>query len=85
MVTLLDTLVDLAPIIESVICDKAELDQLFEHLNALMPEAVQIGQLRQNGLSCEAIARIIGIKRTTFLSRLNKAKAQLATESPDLF
>lgn len=84
-VTLLDTLVDLAPIIESVICDKAELDQLFERLNALMPEAVQIGQLRQDGLSDEAIAKIIGIKRTTFLSRLNKAKAQLAKEYPDLF
>lgn len=84
-VTLLDTLVDTAPTIESVICDKAELDQLFERLNELMPEAVQIGKLRQDGLSDEAIAEIIGIKRTTFLSRLKKAKEQLATEFPDRF
>lgn len=84
-VTLLDTLVDPAPTIESVICDKAELDQLFERLNELMPEAVQIGKLRQDGLSDEAIAEIIGIKRTTFLSRLKKAKEQLATEFPDRF
>lgn len=84
-VTLLDTLVDPAPTIESIICDKAELDQLFAHLNELMPEAVQIGKLRQDGLSDEAIAEIIGIKRTTFLSRLKKAKEQLATEFPDRF
>ena len=84
-VTLLDTLVDPAPTIESVICDKAELDQLFERLNELMPEAVQIGKLRQEGLSDAAIAEIIGIKRTTFLSRLKKAKEQLATEFPVRF
>ncbi len=84
-VTLLDTLVDPAPTIESVISDKAELDQLFACLNELMPEAVEIGKLRQDGLSDEAIAKIIGIKRTTFLSRLKKAKEQLASEFPDRF
>lgn len=84
-VTLLDTLVDTAPTIESVICDKAELDQLFKRLNELMPEAVEIGKLRQDGLSDEVIAEIIGIKRTTFLSRLKKAKEQLAAEFPDRF
>ena len=84
-VTLLDTLVDPAPTIESVISDKAALDQLFARLNELMPEAVEIGKLRQDGLSDEAIAKIIGIKRTTFLSRLKKAKEQLASEFPDRF
>ena len=65
-VTLLDTLVDPAPTIES----KA---------------ACLCGKLRQEGLSDAAIAEIIGIKRTTFLSRLKKAKEQLATEFPDRF
>ena len=54
--TLLDMLEDPAPSIEEVICDKAELDQLFERLNELMPEAVQIGKLRQEKLSDEEIA-----------------------------
>jgi DNA-directed RNA polymerase specialized sigma24 family protein len=81
----LDNLADPAPSIEEIICDKAELDQLFARLNELMPEAVEIGRLRQDGLSDEAIAEIIGIKRTTFLSRLKKAKEQLATEFPDRF
>lgn len=35
----LDVLADTAPSIEDVICDKAELDQLFARLNELMPEA----------------------------------------------
>lgn len=81
----LDALADPTPSIEEVICDKAELDQLFERLNELMPEAIQIGKLRQEGLSDEAVAKAIGIKRTTFLSRLNKAKEHLADEFPDHF
>lgn len=81
----LDNLADPAPSIEEIICDKAELDQLFARLNELMPEAVEIGRLRQDGLSDEAIAEMIGIKRTTFLSRLKKAKEQLAAEFPDHF
>ena len=84
-VTLRDTLADPASSIEEVISDKAELDQLYERLNELMPEAVKIGSLRQQGLTDEAIAKVIGIKRTTFRSRLEKAKAQLAAEFPDRF
>lgn len=84
-VSLMDTLVDPAPLIEDVICDKAELDQLFSRLQELMPEAIQIGQLCQKDPTDEAIAEIIGIKRTTFRSRLEKAKQQLATEFPDRF
>ena len=55
------------------------------HIGLQMPEAVQIGKLRQQGMSDEAIAKIIGVKRTTFLSRLKKAKEQLAAEFPDRF
>ena len=84
-VTLLDMLEDPAVSIEEVICDKAELDQLFDRLNELMPEAVQIGKLRQEKLTDEEIAKVIGIKRTTFRSRLEKSKAQLASEFPDRF
>ena len=84
-VTLLDTLVDPAPSIESVLCDKAELDQLIARLNELMPEAQEIGKLRQKGLTDEAIAKVIGIKRTTFRSRLEKVRKQLASEYPDRF
>ena len=84
-VTLLDTLVDPAPSIESILCDKAELDHLLARLDELMPEARKIGRLRLKGLTDEAIAEVIGIKRTTFRSRIAKAKKQLAPEYPNRF
>jgi len=83
--TLADYVPDDAPLIEEVLSEKAELDQLFARLQELMPEAKRIGELREEGLSDEAIADIIGIKRTTFLSRLKKAKEKLAREFPDWF
>ena len=84
-ITLGDTVADGAPSIESIVCDKAELDQLFARLNQLMPEAVEIGKLRLAGLNDGAIADIIGIKRTTFRSRLQKVKEMLADEYPERF
>ena len=54
-------------------------------MNELMPEAVEIGKLRQQGLSDSAIADALGIKRTTFLSRLKKAKILLEAAFPDFF
>lgn len=81
----LERLCDPSPSIDSVVCDKVELDRLFTRLNDLMPEAIEIGRLRQQGLSDSAIADALGIKRTTFLSRLKKAKAQLEVEFPDFF
>ncbi|MBQ3427279.1 MAG: bacterio-opsin activator [Clostridia bacterium] len=83
-VTLMDILEDPTPSIEDIICDKAELDKLFERLEELMPDAIRIGQLRQEGLSDAAIADVIGVKRTTFLSRIKKVKEQLSREYPEL-
>lgn len=84
-ITLGDTVADDAPSIDSIVCDKAELDQLFARLNQLMPEAAEIGKLRLAGLNDSTIADILGIKRTTFRSRLQKAKELLADEYPDCF
>ena len=42
------------------------------------------GATCEDGLSDEAIADIVGIKRTTFLSRLKKAKWKLSQEFPRL-
>ena len=84
-VSLLNTLTDPSLSIEDVICDKAELDQLFKRLNEIMPEAAEIGRLRMKKLSDETIAEIIGIKRTTFLSRLKKATEKLSAEFPERF
>ena len=84
-VSLGDTLMDPDSLFDSILCDKAEMDMLFARLEELMPEAMEIGLLRQKGLTDSAIADSIGVKRTTFLSRLKKAREQLASEFPDLF
>lgn len=83
--TLADYVPDSAPFIEEVLSEKAQLDQLFERLQELMPETKRIGELREEGLSDEAIADIVGIKRTTFLSHLKKAEGKLSQEFPDWF
>lgn len=83
--TLADYVPDGAPLIEEVLSEKSELDQLFKRLQNLMPEAKRIGKLREEGLSDEAIADIVGIKRTTFLSRLKKTEGKLSQEFPDWF
>lgn len=81
----IDQICDPSPSIESIVTDKIELDRLFARLHEIMPEAIEIGRLRQQGLSDSAIADALGIKRTTFLSRLKKAKDLLSDEYPDFF
>ena len=81
----LDAIPDTAPLVDEVVSDRVTLAKLFDRLAELMPEAEEIGRLRMNDLSDEAISDIIGIKRTTFRSRLAKAKAVLAEEYPDFF
>ena len=83
--TLADYVPDDAPLIEEVFSKKAELNQLFERLQELIPEAKRIGELREEGLSDEAVADIVGIKRTTFLSRLKKVEGKLSQEFPGWF
>ena len=71
--------------VSELAADRIVLEQLFKRLADLMPEAADIGKLRMQGLSDEAIAKSIGIPRTTFLSRIKTAKKQLEKEYPDFF
>ena len=72
-------------LIEELFCDADELQHLLNRLEELMPEAVQIGRLRESGATDTVIAEKIGIKRTTFNSRLKKVRDTLAKEFPDWF
>lgn len=81
----LDAVAEAAPLLDEIVSDTATLQQLFERLRELMPEAEEIGRMRMAGLSDDAIADAIGIKRTTFRSRLKKAKEALAPDYPDFF
>lgn len=82
---LLDTIADDSVAVSELAADRIVLEQLFKRLAELMPEAENIGRLRMQGLSDEAIAKKIGIPRTTFLSRIKAAKKQLEKEYPDFF
>ena len=83
--TMLDKLKDSSPNVEEIVTDKIMLQQLFEKLAEIMPEARRIGELRLSGLSDTEIATAIGIPRTTFLSRLKKASQIIKDEYPDIF
>ena len=82
---LMDAITDDSMTVSELATDRIVLEQLFMRLADLMPEAESIGKLRMQGLSDEAIAKVIGIPRTTFLSRIKAAKKLLAQEYPDFF
>lgn len=80
----LDTLADPSPSAEDIVADFDELTQLLRRLAELMPEAIKVGVLREQGLNESAIAAELGIPRTTLRSCLAKVREQLATEFPDI-
>ena len=82
---LMDIISDESVAVSELAADRIVLQQLFKRLADIMPEATDIGRLRMRGLSDEAIAKKIGIPRTTFLSRIKAAKKQLEKEYPDFF
>ena len=81
----IDTLADRSPLMDEIIADSQQLEQLFIRLKELMPEAIQIGKLRLEGYTDVDIAKRIGIRNTTFRSRLKRAKKILSEEFPEFF
>ena len=76
---------DPAPLIEDVVIDSIHLTNLLERLNELMPQAIDIGLMRQDGMSDTAISTEIGIPRKTFTDRIKKVKTILKSEFPEFF
>ena len=75
-----NSLLDMLPITDyemSAILEKQFARQILKELLVMLPEAAKIGELRELGLNDEAIAEQIGIKRTTFRSRIDKARKTL--------
>lgn len=84
-ITWLNSLEDPSPLIEDIVADHQTFQLLFNRLNELMPEAVDIGKMRLAGKSDRVIATEIGIKSTTFRSRLDRVRKVLVSEFPDFF
>ena len=80
-----DNLEDPSPLIEDIVADGIQMADLFKRLNELMPQALEIGRMRQLGMSDTAISAEIGIPRKTFTDRLKRAKDILKSEFPDIF
>ena len=80
-----DTLANDSPLMDEIIADSQQLEQLFIRLKELMPEAIQIGELRLDGHTDVDIAKRIGIRNTTFRSRLERVKKVLVQEFPEIF
>jgi len=80
-----NTIADPTPLFSDVLAEKEHLELIIQRLKEIMPEAITIGQLREQGLSEDAIAEEIGIGRKTFAYRLKKAKLLLEKEFSDFF
>lgn len=50
-----------------------------------MPQAIEIGKLRQQGLTERQIEVEIGVGRKTYAYRLKKVREILAKEFPEIF
>lgn len=70
---------------EEIVTNALYLRQILARLNEIMPQAMEIGRLRQMGLSEDAIAAEIGTGRKTYAYRLKKAAEQLEKEFPEFF
>lgn len=81
----LDSLVDPSQPVDELVADGIRMKQLIQKMSELMPQAMKIGVLRQQGYSDEAIAKEIGIPRKTFTDRLKRAKRTLENEFPEFF
>lgn len=80
-----DMLEDPTASFEEAIAERYELKTILDRLVELMPQAFDIGRLRQEGLSDTAISRKIGIPRKTFTDRIRKVHSILKTEFPEYF
>ena len=63
------------PVLKQVISQ-----QILSRLNDLFPEAIKVGKLIQSGMSQREAVNHLGIKRSTFQSRLKKVSQILSAE-----
>ena len=81
-----ETMPDLQePSLEDYVESSIDLNRVLTRLDEIMPQAIEIGRLRQLGVSEDDIADRIGTPRKTFAYRLKKARQLLEKEFPEFF
>ena len=81
----LEDLVDTVPLVEDIVVNEIELKRIISRINEIMPEAITIGKLRQQGNSERTIEKTIGIGRKTYAYRIKKLFNLIKKEFPDFF
>ena len=82
---IVDTIPDSSPSVEDLVTDRIVLESLVARLIEIMPQALEIINMRLDGMTDTAISETIGIPRKTFTDRWKKAAAILKSEFPDIF
>lgn len=83
--TELEDLPDESPFVDEIVADAFEIKELYARLMELMPEALEVGNLRLSGKNDREIAEAIGIPRKTFEGHIARARKRLEKEFPDFF
>lgn len=81
---MIDTIPAPSPLVEDLVTDCIVLESLVARLTEIMPQALEIINMRLDGMTDTAISKAIGIPRKTFTDRWNKAAAILKSEFPDI-
>jgi len=84
-VSLLELFSSMDTSLSEQIQSKVLTHQIMQRLKEIMPEAVEIGSLRLLGMTDKAISEKLSINRTTFRSRIEKARTILRKEFGDFF
>ena len=71
--------------LDDQVSDALYMREILKRLCEIMPQAIEIGRLRQAGNTDVAISEKIGVKNTTFISRLKKVQKILQEEFPEFF
>ena len=81
----LEDLADNNALVEDLVADGVELNRLFARITEIMPQAIEIGVLRQNGLTERKIEQQTGVPRKTTADRIKRLKKILEKEFPEYF
>lgn len=73
------------PRLDDQVSEVLYMREILDRLCEIMPQAIEIGRLRQEGHTDVAISRMIGVKNTTFISQLKKVQKTLQEEFPEFF
>ena len=81
----MDDLADDNALFEDIVSDEIELKRLFSRITELMPQAIEVGILRQSGLNERKIEQQTGVPRKTTSDRIKRLKKIIEKEFPEFF